>query len=204
MRSSSSNGRPHRAAVLRRLSSVPTELVVFVAVFPAITALAGVGLAQLIQSHRDEVAHKNALALAALADRRALRDSKLARMRKAFEPVLVAAGGLQTAAAQYFHSESGNPAADSQTILETSMTGINEARAQVWLEGENTDDVAAELQRAFRGFETIKFDGDDLKAGRDRITTVEELKQARADVNEGAERVRRLVRAHIRAVEESV
>src|SRR5207253_797765 len=137
-------------------------------------AVVGFAAAQLFQLWRDHLTETRAIGREQRADRRAIRDAKLARMRTAFEPVLVVAGGLQTAAAQYLYSATGNPDADAQKILETSLGGVNEARAQLWLE-EGVGDVSAELERAFRAFQTIQFDVGGKVAGRSSAISADEL-----------------------------
>lgn len=166
-------------------------------------AVVGFVASQLVQVWRDHMVEQRMIAREIRADRRAQRDAKLARMRKAFEPVLVAAGGLQTAAGQYFFSQSGQPDADSKTILETSLKGINEARAQIWLE-EGFDDVGDELQRAFQAFETIRFEVTGRIVGRGAAVSADELNEAFATVRVSSGRLRALVSEHIREVERSV
>lgn len=172
-------------------------------------ALTGAGIALLtfaltsaIQLWRDGVAEGRAIAREARIDKRSLRDAKLARLRKAFEPVLVAVGGLQTAAAQYLYSETGNPDSDSRAILDMSLTGINEARAQLWLE-EGTQDVAAELERVFRGFQSVRREIGGRLAGRGGAGGADDLKKAFEDISAGAEKIRKLIDDHLRAVERS-
>jgi len=75
---------------------------------------------------------------------------------------------------------------------------VNEARAQVWLE-EGVADVAAELERAFRGFQSVRRSAAVGRSAGDP----EDLKAAFADVNDGAANIRRLVAEHVRAVERS-
>lgn len=166
-------------------------------------AVVGFVSSQLVQVWREHTAEQRAIARERRADLRAQRDAKLARMRKAFERVLVAVGGLQTAASQYFYSQTGQPDRDSQTILETALKGIIEARAQIWLE-EGLDDVGDELQRAFQAFETIRFEIGGRIAGRGPAVTAEELKEAFATVNSASGKVRARVSEYLRAVEHSI
>ena len=62
--------RDERPAARTR-GEVPLELVVFLGVFPAIAALAGVVLGQRMESSRDTKAHARTIEQVALADRSA-------------------------------------------------------------------------------------------------------------------------------------
>lgn len=164
-------------------------------------ALVTFALTSLIQIVRDSMTEQRAIAAELRADQRARRDAKLERMRAAFGPVLLAVDGLQTAAWQYFYSESGDPDTDSGKILETSLVGINDARARLWLEGEDVDDVAREVQRAFKGFQNVRRESRAPKAGAP--ATAGEFKKAFDDVNDGANAARALIRSHMSKVERS-
>lgn len=168
---------------------------------PAITALAGVGLAQFFQSRRAKDAHERVLELATLADRRAQRDAKLARLRTAFQPVLIAAWGFQTAASKYVFTK-GDPKAQSQQILDVAYVGINEARAQVWLEGAMVRDVFDELEGVRKAYEDFKWEVEGLSKGAGG--SAEAILKAQAEIKEGVAKIDKLVDDHLRAIEQSI
>jgi hypothetical protein len=175
---------------------VPTELVtLLVAVISAGAALAGVAVANRGQSRRDEDARKHALELAELADRRALRDAKLGRLRSAFVPVVIAAWGLRTATGELFFSRG----VDLNEVIEIATKDINEARARLRIE-EDVQDVFDELERIRTGFDTF-YEG---VVGKTFPHDADEMKMAYAAVNEGIPRLENLIAKHLRAVERSV
>lgn len=163
-------------------------------------AVVGFLVSQAVQIWRDWLAERRAIARERRVDHRALRDAKLARLRRTFEPVLIAAWGIQTAASQYIFSE-GDPNVTSKEILDKAMVGVNEARAQLMLE-ENVRDVFDELERVRIAFGTIRIEvGDRTYGGSSSPNAVA---KAQADVREGVKKIEQLVDEHLRAAEGSV
>ena len=126
-------------------------------------------------------------------------DAKLARLRRAFETVLIATWGVRSATSQFIYSI-GDARANAAKILSESIVGINEARAQLMLEGD-VHDVFNELDRIRKAFNTIEFEFRDRASGQGEP---EAVKQAFGDVTDGGANIERLVDAHLRRVEQSV
>jgi hypothetical protein len=156
---------------------------------PAITALAGVALGEWLQSRRDTAIYRRAIAAA-----------KAARMRGAFEPVIVAAMGLKSAAGEYFMS-SGDPNVNAQQILDRALTTVNEARAQLMIE-EDLSDVFQHLEDIWRAFDGIRYEiGGRIAGAAGAGTTADEMKDAFAMVNGGPAKLAQLMNAHLRRIE---
>lgn len=156
-------------------------------------AVVGFVASQLVQIRRDHQAEQRAISTELRADKRAQRDQKLARMRTAFKPVILAAWALQTAGNEFFLS-AGDPRVTAAAILEgLSMDRINEARADLLLEGD-VRDVFDELQRMHTAFAHIRLVID--RHEESIATDLETLKNGRA-------KIENLVDDHLRAVERS-
>lgn len=80
-----------------------------------VSAVVGFVVSQLVQIWRDHKVEQRAIGRELRADKRAQRDAKLARMRTAFKPVILAAWGLQTAGSEFFMS-AGDPRVTSAAI----------------------------------------------------------------------------------------
>ncbi len=140
------------------------------------------------------LSHKNALALAELADRRALRDAKLARMRTALLPVTLAAMTLRTAANEYFISAGDPTRPPSPSSKGGSARSMTRARSLV-LEGDLRD-IFNELEgmrTAYRGIE-IHSGG---RADENVLTFFNALEAAH-------KKLLQLIDDHLREVEQSV
>ncbi|TMG46455.1 MAG: hypothetical protein E6H91_11905 [Chloroflexi bacterium] len=162
-------------------------------------ALATFLLTSFVQLWRDRAAENRAIRAEKRADQRNLRDAKLARLRRAFETVLIATWGVRSATSQFIYSI-GDARANAAKILSESIVGINEARAQLMLEGD-VHDVFNELDRIRKAFNTIEFEFRDRASGQGEP---EAVKQAFGDVTDGGANIERLVDAHLRRVEQSV
>jgi len=163
-------------------------------------ALTGAGIAivtflatSAVQIWRDRAAERRAISAELRADKRSQRDAKFGRMREAFKPVILAAWALQTAGSEFFMS-AGDPQVTSAAILNLlSMDRINDARAELLLEGD-VRDVFDELQGMHTTFAHMR-----LMMGRREEsigTDLEALKNGRAKIEQ-------LVDEHLRAVERS-
>jgi len=177
---------------------VPVEVVLFLGVFPAIAALAGVALGQWMESRRDTTAHARTLRQLALADRRAQRDAKLARMRAAFQPVLLAAWGFQTVGVDVRHSSKSSTAEARQELLSKAMTGTNEARAQLMMESDVRDvfDEFDRLRAAYSNLVLITYEQFGPAPSQ-------ELDKDWSAIKDGVAKIEKLVDAHLRRVEQS-
>lgn len=71
------------------------------------------------------VIERPAIWCAPRADRRAQRDAKLARMRAALQPALLAAWGLQTVAVDVRHSPKSSTPEERRELLADAMKGLN-------------------------------------------------------------------------------
>src|SRR6185503_6554125 len=155
---------------------------------------------QAVQIWRDWQTERRAIAREQRADRRALRDARLVRLRRTFEPVLIAAWGIQSASSEYIFSQ-GDPNVTSTEILNKATAGINEARAQLMLE-ENVRDVFDELEKVRIAFGTIRIEiGDKTYGGSSSPNAV---MKAQNDLRDGVKRIEELVDKHLRAAERSV
>jgi hypothetical protein len=165
------------------------------AALPAVTALIGVALGGWLQSRRETVAYRRAVAAA-----------RAERMRGAFEPVVVAAMGIKAAAAEYMMS-SGDPRVNAREILDRSLKTVNEARAQLMLE-DNLGDVFSAFDEIWNAFQKIQFEIGGRMSAREAGHTgggpglsADDMKAAFATVNEGATRLADLMRSHLRRIE---
>lgn len=152
-----------------------------------------------MESRRDGTAHKRTLERVALANRRAQRDAKLARMRAAFEPVLLAAWGLQTAGVDVRHSPKSSSQEQRQELLAEAMKGLNEARAQLMMESDVRD--------VFDEFDAVRTTYSNLV-----LSTYEQYGPAPSEefdkdwsaIKEGVATIEKLIDTHLRRVERSV
>lgn len=178
---------------------MPLELVLFLGVFPAIAALAGVALGQWMESRRDTTAHARTIEQVTVADRRAQRDAKLARMRAAFQPVLLAAWGMQTAGVDIRHSPKTSTAEARKELLDEAMKGTNEARAQLIME-RDVRDVFDEFDRVRAAYFNLGLNTYDQYGP----APSEELDKDWSAIKEGVAKIEKLVDAHLRRLERSV
>jgi hypothetical protein len=177
---------------------VPPELLGLLnTALPAITALAGVAVGGWLQSRRDTATHRRAAAAA-----------RTARLRKAFEPVIIAAMGVKSAAGEYFMS-SGDPRVNSKAILDRALTTVNEARAQLMIEAD-VEDVFQELDRIWKAYTEIAYEVGGRMTARERGgpglgagMTAEDMKGAFDVVNGGPVQLVRLMSAHLRRIEDA-
>lgn len=167
------------------------------AALPAITALAGVAVGGWLQSRRETAAHRRTAAAA-----------RATRMRRAFEPVIVAAMGLKSAAGEYFMS-AGDPRVNAKAILDRSLTTVNEARAQLMIEA-SLSDVFEELDRIWKAYDGIAHEIGGRMTARERGgpglgagMTAEEMKSSFDIVNGGPMRLAELMNAHLRQIEDA-
>jgi hypothetical protein len=163
-------------------------------------AVVGFLVSQAVQVWRDRQGEERAIAAERRADRRAQRDARLARLRRTFEPVLIAAWGIQSASSEYIFSQ-GDPNVTSAEIFNKATAGINEARAQLMLE-ENVRDVFDELEKVRIAFGTIRIEVGDKTYGGS--TSPNAVMKAQADLRDGVKKIEQLVDEHLRAAERSV
>lgn len=178
---------------------VPLELVLFLGVFPAIAALAGVALGQWMESRRDTTAQARTIERVAVADRRVQRDAKLARMRMAFQPVLLATWGMQTAGVDIRHSPKTSTAEARKELLDDAMKGVNEARAQLMMESD-VRDVFDEFDRVRAAYFNLGLNTYEEYGP----APSKELDKDWSAVKDGVAKIEKLIDAHLRRVEQSV
>jgi hypothetical protein len=147
---------------------------------------------------REERTEGRAVAAESRADARALRDAKLDRLRRAFDPVLVAAWGVQTASSQFISSY-GDPHVAANEIFAKATVGINEARAQLMLE-ENVRDVFDEFERVRIAFVRVRLEMRPRSTGAG-VSDADAMIKAQGDIRDGVANIERLVNEHLRAVE---
>jgi len=156
-------------------------------------AVVGFVASQLVQIWRDHQTEQRAIGRELRADKRAQRDSKLARMRAAFKPVILASWALQDAGNEFFMS-AGDPQVTSAAILSlVSTERINDARADLLLEGD-VRDVFDELQRMHTAFTHMP-----LMMGRHEESMGKDLESLKS----GRAKIEKLVDDHLREVERS-
>lgn len=161
-------------------------------------AIAGFVAATAAQLVRDRTEDGRRVAAERRADRRALRDAKLARMRRAFEPLMLATWGLQTAASEVIHSSAASRAS-SEEMLREAMRGLNEARVQLKMERDISDvfDAFERLRAAYSNLRLNVYD----EQGR---APSDEIAKDWTTIKEKAALIETLTAEHIRRVEASV
>lgn len=160
-------------------------------------AVVGFIASQFVQIWRDHQAEQRAIARERRADKRAQRDAKLAQMRTAFQPALLAAWVIQMAAMDMVRGLTTNRGALAD-LLEGAKKGLNEARAQLFTESD-VRDVFDEFERVRIAYANLSLNVLD-PAGR---APSEVIDAHWSVIVAGGMKIEQLIDDHLRAVERS-